>query len=197
MTLLQELFFLLVTYLWGCIPFGYLLTKYYTGKNILEHGSGNVGSANVKRIAGKRISIITQLLDMSKGLLPVGLYLLINAASNPGYIFMLALAAISGHDFSVFLKFKGGKGVNTTLGASILLAPVSVLSSVAFYYMVKWRFKYSSLGSIALAIAMPLIQFVLYGITLTFFYLVICSVLIVLLHRKNIVRLVQGTELLP
>lgn len=197
MTLMHQIFFLLITYLWGSIPFGYLLTKYSTGKNITEFGSGNVGSTNVKRIAGKKISIITQLLDMLKGLLPVAIFLIFN--TDPAlynYIFLLAIAAILGHDFSLFLKFKGGKGVNTTLGASLLLAPYSVFISVGIYYIVKWRFKYVSLGSIVLAIGLPLIEIILYGTTPTFYYLMISSILIILLHRKNIVRLVKGTELL-
>jgi len=197
MTLLQEICLLLLTYLWGSLPFGYVLTKFYTGKNILEFGSGNVGSTNVKRIAGKKVSIITQLLDMLKGLLPVALFLVFNPDTTfPHYIFMLALAAIIGHDFSLFLKFKGGKGVNTTLGASLLLAPYSVFISVAVYFMVKWRFKYVSLGSIALAIAMPTIELILHQITPTFCFLLISSSLIILLHRQNIIRLIKGNELI-
>jgi len=196
MTLINEIIILLLTYLWGSIPYGYLLTKHYTGKNILELGSGNLGSTNVKRIAGTRISIITQLLDMLKGLLPVALFLIFDiSASTPYYIYMLALAAIIGHDFSLFLKFKGGKGVNTTLGASLLLAPYSVFISVAIYFIVKWRFKYVSLGSIVLAIALPTVEFLLYQISDTFYFLLISSILIILLHRQNILRLIKGKEL--
>ena len=141
MTFIDEILILLLTYLWGSIPYGYLLTKHYTGKNILEWGSGNLGSTNVKRIAGTKISIITQLFDMLKGLLPVALFLIFDiSTSTPYYIYMLALAAIIGHDFSLFLKFKGGKGVNTTLGASLLLAPNSVLISVAIYFIFSGTF---------------------------------------------------------
>ena len=72
---MEEIGFVLLAYLLGSVPFGYLLTKFYTGKNILELGSGNIGSTNVGRIAGKKIAIITQLLDMAKGLLPVACYM--------------------------------------------------------------------------------------------------------------------------
>jgi acyl phosphate:glycerol-3-phosphate acyltransferase len=101
--------------LWGSIPYGYLITRFSTGKNILEQGSGNVGSTNVGRVAGKKMAIITQLLVMLKGLLPVALYmyfkhLQINNPSQP-FIYLLALAAIIGRNFSIFLKFKGGKGL--------------------------------------------------------------------------------------
>lgn len=196
MTLFYKIIFLLLTYILGSIPAGYILTKFYTGQNIMEEGSGNVGSTNVRRVAGKKLSIITQLLDMLKGLLPVVLFLVFKpSVSTPYYILMLALAAIIGHDFSIFLKFKGGKGVNTTLGASVLLAPYSVFIAVGLYFIVKWRFKYVSLGSMVIAFTIPLIEIILYGFTPTFYYLLICSFLIVVLHRENIIRLIKGNEL--
>jgi len=195
MTLELKIIFIVLTYLLGSIPFGYLLIKFSTGKNILKHGSGNIGSTNVRRVAGKKMSFITQLLDMLKGLIPVALFLIFGKSlANSNFIFMLALAAIIGHDFSLFLKFKGGKGVNTTLGAFVLIAPFSVFISVAIYFIVKWRFKYVSMGSIALAITMPIVELILQGITPLFFYLVFSSVLIILRHQKNIIRLFNGTE---
>lgn len=194
---LQESLFLFLTYLWGSIPVGFLLTRYFLGKNILELGSGNVGSTNVKRNFGKKLATFTQLLDMFKGFLPVALFLAFNiTTSTPYYIYILALAAILGHDFSLFLAFKGGKGVNTTLGASVLIAPYAVFISVAIYFIVKWRFKYVSLGSISLAISMPIIELVMHQDTPTFYYLLTSSVLIILLHRQNINRLIQGNELM-
>lgn len=199
-----EILFLLATYLIGSIPVGYLLVRHFTGLNILELGSGNIGSTNVKRIAGKKIAAITQLLDMAKGLLPVGLYFYLMYDSNLTYyqntvsdlsIYYVALASILGHDFSLFLKFKGGKGVNTTLGASVLLAPLAVFISVAFYFIVKWCFKYVSLASIVLAITMVISEFIISGITSTFYYLLACMVLVIVLHHKNIGRLLRNQEL--
>ena len=195
MTWELKILLLVITYLLGSIPFGYLLIKFSTGENILKFGSGNIGSTNVRRIAGKKMSIVTQLLDMLKGLIPVALFLTFSTSSaNPNYIFMLALAAIIGHDFSLFLKFKGGKGVNTTLGVFVLIAPYSVFISVAVYFIVKGCFKYVSLGSIAIAISMPIVELIWHGITPTFYYLVLSSVLIILRHQKNIIRLLNGTE---
>ena len=130
MNITFQIAFILLSYLLGAIPFAYILTRYYTGKNIMKTGSGNVGSTNVKRVAGKNIAIITQLLDMFKGLLPVAIYLYFIDEKNLGaefYVYCVALATIIGHDFSIFLKFKGGKGVNTTLGASVLLHPIRYL----------------------------------------------------------------------
>lgn len=196
MTLFYEILFILLSYFLGSIPVGYLLTKYYTKKNILEFGSGNIGSTNVRRVAGKKIALITQLLDMLKGLLPVILFLIFNPKiSIPYYILILALAAIIGHDFSIFLRFKGGKGVNTTLGASVLIAPYSVFIAVTIFFIIKWKFKYVSLGSIAIAITLPLIEIIIHGLSPIFYYFSICFFLIIILHLKNISRLIKGTEL--
>jgi glycerol-3-phosphate acyltransferase PlsY len=191
-----EIVFLFLSYLIGSIPFGYIIVKFATGKNIMEYGSGNIGSTNVKRIAGKKLSVITQLLDMLKGLLPIAVFLL--TEYNPSiqyYIYMLALMSILGHNFSVFLKFKGGKGVNTTLGASVLIVPYSVFIAVGVYYIVKWKFKYVSLGSLMLGITMPLVELLIHGLSLTFYYLLVCTILIILLHRANIFRIIKKQEL--
>jgi acyl phosphate:glycerol-3-phosphate acyltransferase len=190
--------FVLLSYLLGSVPFGYLLTKFYTGKNILEMGSGNVGSTNVGRIAGRKIAVITQLLDMFKGFLPVAIYMFFidkEVGGGDFYIYWLALAPIIGHDFSVFLKFKGGKGVNTTLGSSVLIAPISVIISVPIYFIVKWQFKYVSLGSIILGISLPITELIFHGFTSTFYYLMACMILIILMHRTNIIRLLNQQEL--
>ena len=198
MSISLKIGFVLLSYLVGSIPVGYLLTKLLTGKNILKQGSGNVGSTNVGRVAGKKIAVVTQLLDMTKGFLPVAIYLFFadeKIGSSYLYVYWLALAAIIGHDFSVFLKFKGGKGVNTTLGASVLLAPISVFISVAIYFIVKWQFKYVSLGSIILGILLPLTEFIFHGFNSTFYYLLVCMGLIILMHRTNIVRLLNQQEL--
>lgn len=200
MSLTLKIIFLLSAYLLGAIPFGFLLTKAFTGKNILKLGSGNIGSTNVKRIAGKRIATITQLLDMLKGCIAVALFLYFFDEEQGLFEFSaywLAIAAIIGHDFSVFLKFKGGKGVNTTLGASILLAPYSVFISVAIYLIVRFQFKYVSIGSMVLGVFLPLTEFILYGLSSTFYYLLICASLIIVLHKKNIIRLLNHQEIPP
>ena len=198
MNSLLEPGFVLMSYLLGSIPVGYLLTKFSTGKNILKLGSGNVGSTNVGRVAGKKMAIITQLLDMTKGFLPVAFYLFLlkeRMGYSDFYVYGLALAAIVGHDFSVFLKFKGGKGVNTTLGASVLIAPYSVFISVVAYFIVKWRFKYVSLGSIILGVTLPLTELIIHGFSSTFYYLLACMILIIFQHRTNIIRLINQQEL--
>ena len=198
MNITFQIAFVLMSYLLGAIPFGYILTRYYTGKNIMETGSGNVGSTNVKRVAGKKIAVITQLLDMLKGFLPVAVYYYFiddNIMMPEFYVYTVALATIFGHDFSIFLRLKGGKGVNTTLGASVLIAPFSVFVSVAVYFIVKWQFKYVSLGSIILGITLPTVELIINGISSTFYYFLVCMLLIILLHRTNIKRLLHKQEL--
>lgn len=200
MTTTFTIFTILLSYLLGSIPFGYLLTKHFLKINILEKGSGNIGSTNVKRVAGRKISIYCQLLDMAKGVILVALLLIIQK-SNPEFsipdylVYAVALASIIGHNFSIFLKFKGGKGVNTTLGASILIAPIAVLISVVFYFLIKWITKYVSMGSIAIAFTLPIISYIQSGVNNTFYYFLICSLMIIIQHFPNIKRLISGTEL--
>lgn len=193
-----EIVIILSSYLLGSIPFGYIFTKRFAGINIREHGSGNIGSTNVRRFAGSKVALITQLCDMMKGLLPVAIILFIEYKSlytfDEFFIYAVGLATILGHNFSVFLKFKGGKGVNTTLGTTVLLSPYAVLASVLVYFIVKWRFKYVSLGSICLGISLTLTGLILHNTSYLFYYLLICSVFIVVMHIPNIKRLKNGTE---
>lgn len=199
MNIFLEILACVLVFVWGSIPFGFLLTKKYTGMNILLLGSGNIGSTNVCRVAGKRISIYTQLLDMLKGLLPVAIFYLINGvviSLSSDYVYLIALSSILGHDFSLFLNFHGGKGVNTTLGASLILAPFTVLLSVLIYFLIKWKFKYVSLASISLALSLSILSFIMYGLNIVFYYFIICTSLIVFRHIDNIKRLLNSNEII-
>ena len=135
---------------------------------------------------------------MLKGLLPVAAVIIIEDRNlyhfEDSLIFLVALAAILGHDFSVFLKFKGGKGVNTTLGASLLIAPYSVIISVLIYFGVKWKYKIVSLGSLCLAISLPVTEWVMNNLSLLFYFLLLFAGLIIIRHIPNIKRLLIGTE---
>ena len=196
--MVTEISLIVLTYLLGSVPFGYVFTRRFTGKNIREQGSGNIGSTNVRRVAGPKAALFTQLCDMLKGLLPVtGILLALYAKCYPFneiYVYLIALAAILGHNFSLFLRFNGGKGVNTTLGASILLSPLPVLSGVLVYYLVKWKTKYVSLGSLSLSVSLPIVEFLIHGLSNQFYYFMLCAALIILMHLPNINRLIKGTE---
>jgi len=195
-----EIFLILIAYLWGSIPYGYIITKKKTGKNILEFGSKNIGSTNVRRIAGRKMSVLTQLLDMLKGILPIFLLIILDRTNiytpHQLLIYSIALSTIIGHNYSIFLNFKGGKGVNTSLGASLLLNPYPVLISVAIYYIVKLSFKYVSLGSIFIGISLPLSEYLIKGINLDLFYLLLVGAFIIFRHKSNIGRLIHKNEIL-
>ena len=193
-----EILLILSSYLLGSIPFGYIFTKKFAGINIREHGSGNIGSTNVRRFAGSKVALLTQFCDMMKGLFPVAILLLIEYKRlytfDEFFIYAVGLATILGHNFSVFLKFKGGKGVNTTLGASLLLSPYSVFASVLVYFLVKWYSNYVSLGSICLGITLTLTGLIIHKSSYIIYYLLICSLFIVIMHIPNIKRLMNRTE---
>ncbi|MBF0315885.1 MAG: glycerol-3-phosphate 1-O-acyltransferase PlsY [Oligoflexia bacterium] len=197
--MILEIIILLLSYLFGAIPFGFLLTKKYAAKNILELGSGNIGSSNVRRIAGKKLSLITQVLDMAKGFLPVLMIKILEAFDSTlfskGFIFYTAFASILGHNFSIFLKFKGGKGVNTTLGSFLLLTPLPVVTAGLVHLLVKKISPYVSVASLALSLSLPLSGVIFYGLSYEFFSLLLCCLLLFLRHTPNIKRLLAGSEL--
>lgn len=198
MKLSLEILLIALTYLLGSVPFGYIFTRKFTGQNILELGSGNIGSTNVKRAAGSTVALMTQLCDMLKGLLPVAFIIVVQHYSwfvfDDFFVYLIALTAILGHNFSIFMRFKGGKGVNTTLGTSILLSPIPVLVAVMVYYIVKWKTKYVSLGSICLSVSLPVCQFLIYKSGFELYYFIICALMIILMHTSNVIRLLNGEE---
>ena len=135
---------------------------------------------------------------MSKGLILVLIVYVLNIKEICSlleyYIYLVAIVTIIGHDFSIFLKLKGGMGVNTTLGASVLLAAVAVGISVLIYFLVKWKFKTVSIGSIVLALTLLIFELVSHKVGLLFYYLLICTVLILIKHIPNIKRLLNKSE---
>ena len=198
MTIVPEILIIFCSYLIGSIPFGYILTKKFVGIDVRKYGSGNTGSTNVRRIAGRKVAIITQLCDMMKGFIPVSVILILQDSEiytfNDFFIYAVGFACILGHNFSIFLRFGGGKGVNTTLGASLLLSPFSVLASVLVYFLVKWSTKYVSLGSVCLAVTLTLTELIIHKISFLFYYLLACSIFIIIMHIPNIKRLIDRTE---
>ena len=167
-------------YLVGSIPTGLLLGKSY-GIDVRKEGSGNIGATNLYRTVGRKVGIITLVGDSLKGLLPV---LLVKFSSFPvEFAAWVGLAAFCGHVFSVFLKFKGGKGVATALGVFLALAPLAVAIAIALFagLMLIWR--YVSLGSIFAAASMPLAVFIMGGSrTLTAVTFTI-SLIVIVRHR--------------
>ena len=193
---------LVVAYFIGAIPTGYILGKLIKGIDIREHGSGNVGATNVFRTMGKIPGLIVFIIDFLKGFIVVTLipFCLIKFFSDPvvfsyGFMYLLlGISAISGHIWTIFLKFKGGKGVATTAGVIAGQSPVIFAVCFVIWITIFSVWRYVSLASIAAAISLPFFA-VLSGKSLEFkIFCAIIAVLAVYSHRTNIKRLIQGNE---
>jgi acyl phosphate:glycerol-3-phosphate acyltransferase len=181
-------------YLLGSIPFGLLLGK-KAGLDIRLAGSGNVGATNVTRLLGRKLGVLTLLLDAGKAVVPLiaASVLLAGPAREPGMA-LCGAAAFLGHIWPVYLKFKGGKGVATALGIFLYLEPLSALLTIAVFIAVVANWGFVSLGSLAAALLLPgFIWLISASLTNTLLALLI-SALIWLKHRDNITRLREGTE---
>jgi glycerol-3-phosphate acyltransferase PlsY len=185
-----------VSYLLGSIPFGYLLVWIFTGEDVRTSGSGNIGATNVAR-KSPLLGIATLVLDALKGLAAVLVARGLFGAEHPQIVMTVAaFFAVLGHLFPIWLKFRGGKGVATSLGAFILLTPKSILCMVVLFLMLGVAFRYVSLGSIAGAVAFPVLAWALHEYVDSRQLIVIAAVsaLVIWKHRQNIGRLAAGTE---
>jgi glycerol-3-phosphate acyltransferase PlsY len=185
-------------YLLGSIPFGYLLVRARSGRDVRAIGSGNIGATNVARTAGLSTGVATLVLDLAKGLFAVWLAGQ-GSGGNIRIMMYAGLAAILGHVFPVWLKFSGGKGVATALGVFLMISWAAVAAAVAIFAIVVLFWRYVSLGSISAAAALPLLVYLLYAPghappTAVTAGTLLSSVLIIVKHRKNIERLLSGTE---
>lgn len=180
-----------LAYLLGSIPTGLLLGKAY-GIDVRKEGSGNIGATNLYRTVGRKVGAMTLVGDCLKGLLPV---LAVKSSTlPPDFAAWVGLAAFCGHVFSLFLKFKGGKGVATALGVFLALAPMAVAIAIAVFaaFMSTWR--YVSLGSIAAAAIMPVAVAIRGGSRALITVTLIIAVVVIIRHHENIRRLIAGTE---
>jgi len=187
----KEITLLVCAYLLGSIPTGLLLAK-AAGVNIRETGSGNIGATNVYRTLGRKVGIMTLIGDCLKGLIPV---LIAKQLGLPEvWIAATGLAAFLGHVYTVFLGFKGGKGVATALGVFLGVSPLSVLIALGVFILVLVRWRYVSLASITAAAAMPLVIAFLEPKKLLIAMSLAIAALVIYKHRENIQRLRSGTE---
>ena len=181
------IFFL--SYISGSIPFGLILAKIILNKDLRKIGSKNIGATNVLRTGNKFIAALTLILDISKGIAPI----LITNYYCPNLIYLSGLAAFLGHIFSIWLKFRGGKGVATYLGIIFVLS-----FKLGLFFCLSWLIialitKYSSLSSIVSSFIIFLISFLESNFELNL-YLFITFVIIVYTHKQNIIRLKNKTE---
>ena len=184
-----------VAYLLGSLPIGYLLGKLW-GVNVLERGSGRTGGTNVFRTAGLVPALLTGALDVGKGTLAV--WLAGQIAGTPAAEVLAGVAVVLGHNYSVFLGFRGGAGVGTSLGALGAIYPPAAVGLVVLLLVLIVITRYASLGSLIVITAMPLILLVLAlsGILSPTYVLygLLSWAIIVYAHRPNIQRLIQGNE---
>lgn len=183
--------YLLGTYLIASIPFGYIVGKLF-GKDITKEGSGNIGATNVTRTIGKKAGALVLLLDMLKGFIPV--YFAKHIFWDTKYIALVAVVAVMGHCFSIFMKFKGGKGVATGFGVLLALSAKTALIVFLLWLGVFLVSGYVSLASVFSASLSWIVFFYIerdmYLTTAVF----ISSLIIIMKHSSNIERLMQGTE---
>lgn len=185
---------ILLAYLLGAIPFGYLLVKWRTGRDVRTMGSGNIGATNVLRTTGRAAGVITLLLDIGKGY--VAVWLAGRLSGNSATVMSAAaLAAMLGHAYPVFLRFRGGKAVATFLGAFLRLAAPAILASLIVFVIVVWRTRYISMGSIVSSGTFPLAVWVIVHPP----WVVVAAAaaggaFIIWRHKENIQRLRAGTE---
>lgn len=186
---------LLLAYLLGSVPYGLIIATKFCRIDPRTAGSGNVGATNVARLCGKGWGALTLLCDLTKGALAVGLAWYIgNHYGGWQYAHLGAgLFAILGHMFPVFFRFKGGKGVATTVGVFFALCPVPLILSAIICLLVIWRTGFVSAGSLTLAVAIPLLAVINNQHAVALLGAIV-ALLIILAHRQNIQRLMKGEE---
>ncbi|HPF20243.1 MAG TPA: glycerol-3-phosphate 1-O-acyltransferase PlsY [Syntrophomonas sp.] len=188
---MEKIIVVIISYLLGSVPFAYIMIRLFKGIDIRKVGSGNVGSTNALRTAGKRVALAALLGDLLKGLAAAWIGL---QTGGEGLAAVCVLAAVIGHCWPVFIGFKGGKGMATTAGAILLLMPKVFLFLAIIFVLIVFFSRYVSLASVSVAVLLPL--------TALFFsqpgsYLlvsVILTVLVIYRHRENIERLRNGNE---
>ena len=196
---MRPLIILIVAYLIGSIPFGYLIVRTKEGGDIRQTGSGGTGATNVSRRAGKAAGVLTLLLDASKGV--AGVLIAQNLSGSDWVKAAAAIAVIVGHIFPLWLGFRGGKGVATGVGVFLVLAPIALLCAGVIFVSIVFFTRYVSLGSIMAAALIPLLVWLqnvfvepVADLRPLLTAAVVGALLIIVAHRGNIERLARGTE---
>lgn len=190
-----------LSYILGSVPNALWIGKVFKGIDVREHGSKNTGSTNAARVLGAKLGILTLILDISKGLVPTLIAILLKVdffenltkIENFDYV-LVGICAILGHVFSIFMNFKGGKAVATTLGVFLVLVPKAILFTAIVFFVVFTIFRYVSLSSIFAAISLPIFTYFLYQQIIYVILGILIAILIVAKHKGNIERLRNGTE---
>jgi glycerol-3-phosphate acyltransferase PlsY len=185
---------LVVAYLVGGIPFGYLLVRWKTGEDVREQGSGNIGATNVLRTTGRAVAVATLVLDIAKGVFAVWLA---DKLSDGSAVWMsvAALAVMAGHAFPLFLKFQGGKAVASFIGAFLYLTPIPMIAALVVFVIVVVATRQISMGSIVAAGSLPLATWLIeHPPWIVILATLVAAVFLIYRHRANIERIRSGIE---
>lgn len=182
-------FIILISYLFGSIPSGYILTKYFSKIDITKEGSGNIGATNVLRSGSKRLAIITLLIDASKGIIPIIIFY------NSTFSLILAgLSSFIGHNYPIWLKFNGGKGIATYLGISFAVSLKLGLIFILIWLITALVSKTSSISSLLTIFLIPFISLLILDDKLISLLFLILTSIAFYRHRSNIKRIINGNE---
>jgi glycerol-3-phosphate acyltransferase PlsY len=181
-----------VGYLLGSIPFAFLLSRRWTGLDIRQAGSGNVGAANVLRTSGVMAGVTVMLLDVAKGAGSVLVAQRLSAGDTAPAA--AGLAAIVGHIYPVWLRFKGGKGVATACGVFSVLTPAALGPAMALFVATVWFSRYVSLGSVVACVALAPVAYAMHAPAASVACAAAAAMVVVFRHRFNLRRLAGGTE---
>jgi len=189
--------YFIFAYFIGSIPTSFIFGKLFKGIDIRKAGSGNVGASNAFRVLGKKIGIAVMAIDIIKGFLPV--FIAQKTVSGPNsdiILFLIGLTAVLGHMFTIFLNFKGGKGVATSGGVFLALTPKAGTICIILWMLIVAVTKMASVGSIIAALALPfLVYFADKSSTAIIIISSVISILVIYMHKKNIINLINGHEL--
>ena len=185
---MEIIIIIIISYMMGSIPFGFILTKFFLKKDIRNIGSGNIGATNALRTGNKSLGYGTLLLDILKAIIPI-IYIKLN---YPDYIFIASLCVFIGHVFPIWLKFKGGKGVATYIGILFSINLIYALIFIVIWFITFLISKYSSLSSIVASFGVPTYLLIFNNENLIFF--LIMFILILYTHRENVKRLKNKEE---
>ena len=186
---LEIILIILISYLFGSIPFGLILTKIFIGKDIRNIGSGNIGATNVLRSGNKFVGYLTLILDILKAVIPI----LFIKFYHSDQLYLASLSVFIGHVFPLWLKFRGGKGVATYVGILFCLNYLSGLVFCIIWLLIFFIFKYSSLSSMISSFCIPIFQYFFISDPFYYFYFIM-FIMIFYTHRENIKRLINKTE---
>ena len=183
-----------ISYIIGSIPFGILISRGIAHIDITGRGSGNIGATNVARELGLTWGLVTLALDLLKGLVPIYIfYQYLNPYSGV-VVLIVSLSTLLGHQYSLFKRFHGGKGVATSLGIFLALSPLSATIALSIFIIIVYASDFVSLGSMIAACSMPLILLLSGGSRYLIFTSLIMAILICFKHKENIRRLLKGEE---